>query len=453
MLPIGQSANERLKPAVSVRVPNFVCKTGVFAPAYFFTRTPIFLRSSFFILQNVNVVNQIVGMRSAGMKFGTERTRALLDALGSPDEKLKIIHVAGTNGKGSVCTYLTQILLAAGKTVGTYMTPEVYCFEEQFLINGRTDARLTEECLARAQQAAEGMTDKPTAYERQTAAAFLMFAEAGCEYAVTECCMGGLLDTTNAVNKKVLAVITSVSLEHTAFLGDTVQKIARHKAGIIKDCPSVISQCVPEEVRPLFNSLGSVSAYDVSDITEEDGGTRFVCGGEQYFTRMLGCRQPYNAATAITAADILGIEQKFISAGISAAYLKGRLETVKIGSAEYITDGAHNPESFIPLVNLLKSRYSGKKRAIIYGCLSDKDITAALGELKDCAEQIVAVRPQNYRAMDYDKILAACRSAFGSVTQSDSVTQALDSTVADVVAVCGSFTLLKEAEEWIEKKQ
>ena len=440
---------------MSVRVPNFVCKTGVSCARIFFYEDDgnLFLRSSFFILQSGNVVNKIVGMRSDGMKFGTERTRALLDALGSPDEKLKIIHVAGTNGKGSVCTYLTSILLAAGKTVGTYMTPEVYCFEEQFLINGSTDARLTEECLLRVQKAAEGMADKPTAYERQTAAAFLIFAKAGCEYAVIECCMGGLLDTTNAANKKILAVITSISLEHTAFLGNTLSEIARHKSGIIKGCPSVISRCVPEEVRPIFYSLGSALAQDVSGINEESGGTSFECGGRKYFTRMLGCRQPYNAATAITSAHMLGIGEESIAAGISAAYLKGRLQIDRIGSTDYITDGAHNPESFIPLANELRGRYAGKRRAIIYGCLSDKDITSVLASLKGCAEKITAVRPLNYRAMDYNKILEECRAAFKDVAEADSVQSALDTARADVVAVCGSFTLLKEAEEWIEKRR
>ena len=123
-------------------------------------------------------------MRSGGMKFGTERTRALLDALGSPDDKLKIIHVAGSNGKGSACAYLTHILLACGKTVGTYTTPEVFSFEEQYLVNGKASAALCEKYLSAVQRAADGLDDKPPSYERQTAAAYLMFAEEGCEYAV-----------------------------------------------------------------------------------------------------------------------------------------------------------------------------------------------------------------------------------------------------------------------------
>ena len=148
-----------------------------------------------------------------GMRFGLERTRALLDKLGSPDKELKVIHVAGSNGKGSVCEYLTQILLSAGFKTGTFTSPEVFSFEEQYRVNGKSSAGLTEKYLGEVNAAADKMEDKPTAFERQTAAAFLYFAREGCEYAVIECGLGGLTDATNAICGKAMAVITSVSLE------------------------------------------------------------------------------------------------------------------------------------------------------------------------------------------------------------------------------------------------
>lgn len=399
----------------------------------------------------MSVTDRIVNMRADGMRFGTERTRALLDKLGSPDEKLKIIHVSGTNGKGSVCAYLTSILLADGKTVGTYTTPEVFSFEEQFCINGEP-LRTYEKYLRRVQQAADGMADSPTAYERQTAAAFLMFAGERCEYAVVECCIGGLEDTTNAVNKKLLAVVTSVSLEHTKYLGDTLEKIARHKVGIINNCPSVISRCVPQEVRPIFFNLGAVIAEEPCDIRECEGGTYFDCGGQRYFTKMLGCRQPYNATTAITAAKILGIGDAATVHGIAQAEIPGRLQLIRADGRDYILDGAHNPESFIPLAAMLVGRYAGRERGIIYGCLSDKDIGTVLNGLKGCAEHVVGVRPDSYRAMDFDKIISECRAVFADVGGAASMSEALESCRGDVVAVCGTFTFLKEAREWIEKR-
>ncbi len=397
-----------------------------------------------------DIIARITNMRSEGMKFGTERTRELLNRLGSPDDKLKIIHVAGTNGKGSACAYLTAILLAAGKTVGTYTTPEVLSFEEQFLVGGVPCARCAG-YMSQAMEAASGMSDAPTAYERQTAAAFLMFAEEGCEYAVAECCMGGLLDTTNAVNKKVMAVITSVSLEHTAFLGDSIDKIARHKAGIIVGCPSVISACVPEQVRGIFFGRGAVLSELPEDISEGESGTEFSCGGRRYFTSMAGCVQPYNAAAAITAAQLLGIGSDAICAGVRNAAVFGRLQIVPAGSRRYILDGAHNPESMAPLAKLLGGRYGSMRRTVVYGCLADKDADGVLRTLAGCAEEVIAVSPHGYRAMALDKIEAACRRVFPVVRTAESVSAALDAAAGEVVAVCGSFTLLKEAKEWIER--
>lgn len=399
-----------------------------------------------------SAADQIVDMRRLGMRFGTERTRKLLDLLNSPDKKLKIVHVAGTNGKGSVCAYITSILLAAGKSVGTYTTPEVFSFEEQFAVNG-VPLKNCEDYLARVQLVADGMEDKPTAYERQTAAAFLMFAEEGCEYAVIECCMGGLLDTTNAAEDKALAVITSISLEHTEYLGGTLESIARHKAGIIKGCPAVISQCVPEEVRGIFYELGARLADAPSDICEGEDGTYFTCAGTRYFTKLAGCRQPYNAATAIAAAKVLGIGGDAIACGIESARISGRLQLIAAGGKKFILDGAHNPESFIPLEELLKGRYSGMRRTLIYGCLSDKDITSALSRLAGCAGQVIAVQPKSYRAMGFDKIISECRRAFGHAEGAADVRAALDMAKGDIVAVCGTFTILKEARDWIEKEQ
>ena len=447
----GRTAGARkVKPAVAARVPHYVlCGRR---------RARIFIKDAqffavFFIFMNDCVTKQIVGMRSGGMKFGTERTRALLDALGSPDDKLKIIHVAGSNGKGSACAYLTHILLACGKTVGTYTTPEVFSFEEQYLVNGKASAELCEKYLSAVQRAADNMDDKPTAYERQTAAAYLMFAEEGCEYAVIECCMGGLLDTTNAANKKGVAVITSVSLEHTAWLGGTLEEIARHKAGIIKDCPAVISRCVPEEVRGIFYSLGAVLSDGPTDIEEGENGTFFTCGGVRCFTRMKGCRQPFNAAAAITAAKLLGFGGEEVKRGVASAELAGRLQEVRARGRLYILDGAHNPESFIPLTALLKGKYGALRRTVIYGCLNDKDIKTVLGELEGCAESVVAVQPESYRAMDGQKILSECRAVFGKARLAPSVGDALGVADGDVVVVCGTFTILKEAYEWIEKRQ
>ncbi len=388
------------------------------------------------------------------MKFGTTRTRSLLDKLGSPDDRLKIIHVAGTNGKGSVCEYISSILRCAGKRTGTYTTPEVLSFEDQFRIDGISSLALAEEYISAAVACAEGEDDRPTAYEIQTAAAFLMFASEGCEYAVIECCMGGLEDTTNAVRSKAVSVITSVSLEHTAYLGGSIRDICRHKAGIIKDCPAIVSACVKGEARDYFSSRGAIfSGDDLEIISSGLSGTIFKCGAREYFTKLPGCVQPYNAAAAIETAHILGIDEQAICDGIREAYLPCRLQVERAAGRDYILDGSHNPESVMPLASLLRKEYAGKECTLIYACLADKDAREVIGRLSGCAERIYAVLPPGPRAMDHKKIYSACSSVFHQTTCADSLRGALESAVGDVVVVFGTFTILEEALEWIKQRR
>lgn len=377
------------------------------------------------------IFEKINGMRQSGFNFGTERTRAILDGLNSPDKRLKIAHIAGTNGKGSTAEYLTQILIAAGKKTGTFTSPEVYGYFEQFRINAKpVDEKFLAECFTKAYNI--GRKIGATPFEIETAGTFLAFAESGCEYCVLECGLGGLTDATNAVAKKDVAVITSISLEHTAYLGDTIQKICAQKAGIIKDCPAVVSSLQPDGAREYFKKLGAVFAPP--------------CG---FKLKMRGDAQSYNAGAAAAAAEVLGIEQKYIKAGIEAACLLGRLEVIKTGKT-YILDGAHNPQSFENLRSFL-SGFDSRTNTLVFGCLSDKDADKCLELVEGCADAIIAVTPESYRAMDGGKIFELCKKHFKNATRAESVCSALEKAAGEVVTVCGSFTLLKQAKEWILK--
>ncbi|MDE7453035.1 MAG: hypothetical protein K2N22_01350 [Clostridia bacterium] len=377
------------------------------------------------------IFEKINSTRSNGFNFGVERTRAILDGLQSPDKKLKIAHIAGTNGKGSTAEYLTEILIAAGKKTGTFTSPEVYGYFGQFRVNGKPlEEEFLADCFSRAYEI--GSRIGATPFEIETAGALLAFAESGCEYCVLECGLGGLTDATNAVEKKEVAVITSISLEHTAYLGDTVEKICAQKAGIIKNCPAVVSSLQPEEAKRFFKKLGAIFAPPSG-----------------YKLKMLGEAQPYNAGAAAKAAEILGIEQKFIKAGIENACLAGRLEVIKTDRT-YILDGAHNPQSFENLAAFLKN-YGAKDNTVIFGCLSDKDADKCLALIKDCADGIIAVTPDSYRAMDGDKIYALCKKHFKNAERADGVRAALEKAVSGTVTVCGSFTLLKQARDRILK--
>lgn len=382
------------------------------------------------------------------MNFGTERTRALLDKLGSPDDRLKIIHIAGTNGKGSVAEYLTEILIAAGRKAGTFTSPAVLDYFEQFRICGKPVGReKLENYMEKAYAQAEGCTS----FEATAAAAIYAFAEEGCEYAVIECGLGGLLDATNAVRRKEIAVITSIGLEHTAVLGATLEEICAHKSGIINGCPAVVSALQPEAVLSYFKKLNVIFADKPLEILRSGfSGQSFLYGGEQFEIKMAGFAQAYNAAVAIEAARLLKIPENAIRTGLSAAFLAGRLQYFKAGDNEYIVDGSHNPSSFAPLAAELK-KYGPEKVTLIYGCLSDKDIEGNLGALEGLAGRIFAVQPKNPRAMDIDKIYSACKKRFPAAEIAESVSRALEKSDGAVV-VCGSFTLVKEAVRWIEKR-
>lgn len=378
------------------------------------------------------------------MNFGTERTRALLDKLGSPDEKIKTVHIAGTNGKGSTAEFITQILIAAGKKTGTFTSPEVYSYFDQFRIDGRIiDRDLLSDCFKRAYEASSG----ETSFEIETAGVILAFAAAGCEYAVLECGLGGLNDATNAIKKKEVAVITSISLEHTAILGGTVGEICAHKTGIIKNCPSVINAYQTDEAKKYFLSHG-YCLTDAPLITKEGN---FIYKGKKYVLSVSGSLQPYNAATAIEAAKLLNIGDNAIFEGIKNTKPCGRLEKFEVCGRTYILDGAHNPAAFVPLKEYLEDAKGGK--TIVYGSLSDKDIEGNLKNLAGITDNIIAVKCGGYRAADIERTAEACVKYFKNVSKAESVSDALKEAETQTVIVCGSFTLLKEAKEWIEKRR
>lgn len=372
--------------------------------------------------------------------FSTAPARRILDGLKSPDKKLKIIHIAGTNGKGSTAEFFTQILISANKKVGTFSSPEVYSFYDQFRIDGKP---LTEEIFRKYRERVLPFADGASEFEIQTATAILSFAEEGCEYAVIECGMGGKTDATNAIEEKVLAVITSISLEHTAYLGNTLKEICAQKAGIIKNCPAIINAHQSEEVREFFRDYKFADKID--DIS--DGG--FIYGGKRFELNAFGCLQPHNAACAIEGARLLGIDEKAVYEGVKNCYPRGRLEKFTIGGREYILDGAHNPAAFEPLKEYLYSRDC--KRTVIFGCLNDKDIDGNLANI--CANEIIAVPCTGPRARSLEDTFLHCVKQFGKrrVRKAESVTQALNSADGEITVVCGSFTLLKEAFGWISR--
>lgn len=377
-----------------------------------------------------DAISALSSLDTKGMDFGVERTRKILDALGCPDKKLKIIHVAGTNGKGSTAEYLEKILLAAGKRVGKFTSPAVFRYLEQFQVDGKD---VDEELFARAVQSALLHADGATRFEVETAAALYAFVLAGCEYAVVECGLGGTYDATNAILSKEVAVICSIGLEHTAILGGTLEEICSHKAGIIKNCPAVVSGLNSSKVVKFF----------------ENSGARVA--GKYENPPMYGEAQKYNAGLAIEVAKLLKIDESAIYSGVNAAKLCGRCEvfTAKDGK-KYVLDGAHNPSACLALAEFINAQFGYAD--VIFGSLSDKNVRENLKIISGFAKKIAIVPCPSGRNISMEKLKNECKSLNLQAEEFESTVAALESVQGDKVVVCGSFTLLKEAKEWIEKR-
>lgn len=347
-----------------------------------------------------------------GSRPGLERIRTLCDLLGNPQDKLNFIHVAGTNGKGSVCSMLAEIYRCAGYQTGMFTSPYVYRFNERMAVNGMpiSDRQLTE-IIEEIQPLAESMEDPPTEFELITAAAFLFFYKQRCQIVILECGMGGRLDSTNIIKTSVASVITSIGLDHTAQLGGTVAEIAKEKAGIIKyHCPIILGSsdaAVLEVVREKA-ALEEAPVYpvDFSKLRIESvslEGTRFSIVGEKepYSMKLLGKYQPHNAMIAIEAARVTGISETYIRSGIEHAHWSARFEILRRDPL-VIFDGGHNPQGIDAVAETVEQLFPNKVN-VLTGVMADKEYAAIVRRLQKIAVNVYCVTPKNPRALPADK--------------------------------------------------
>ncbi len=366
----------------------------------------------------------IHGISWSFCKPGLERIDALCRALGNPQDELRFVHVAGTNGKGSFCSMLSSVLTAAGYKTGLYTSPYIKVFNERMQIDGESiENEKLIEITERVRPIADAMTDKPTEFELITAIAFLYFAEAGCDVVVLEAGMGGRLDSTNIIKSPVLSVITGIALDHTAFLGDTVEKIAGEKAGIIKCGAPVLfggedsaaKAVIKTKACELGSEFYSTKKTELSVHEANLSGTTFDYKQRKGVkTRLLGLYQPKNATTVLDAIDILKsrafeISEKAVCEGILGARWPARFEIISENPL-IIFDGAHNPEGITVAVESV-SHYFGKKLTVLTGVLQDKDYRFIAGELSKIADTAFTITPDSPRALsaeEYAKILLGC---------------------------------------------
>lgn len=346
-------------------------------------------------------------------KPGLERTRELCERIGNPQDKLKFVHVAGTNGKGSFCSMLSSVLIEAGYKVGLYTSPFIKEFNERMRVNGENikDERLAE-ITSLVRPVADAMTDKPTEFELITAIAFKYFELEGCDVVVLETGMGGRLDSTNVIKPPLLSVITGIALDHTAFLGDTVEKIAKEKAGIIKSGSPILyggeDEAARRVIREAADSVGAdyyevdYGALRVKSATLDGATFDYKCI-QNVDIKLLALYQPRNASVVLEAINILNtaglnISENATRVGLLSARWPARFEIIS-DSPRIIFDGAHNPQGIESAVNSIKHYFKDEKVYVLSGVLRDKDYTYIAGKLSEVAEKAFTLTPDNPRAL------------------------------------------------------
>ncbi len=367
----------------------------------------------------------IDGVRWYGSRPGLERVTELLEKLGRPQDKLKCVHIAGTNGKGSCAAMTASVLKAAGFRTGLFTSPYLFRFNERMQINGHPiDDEVLAALVTELRPVADAMEDHPTEFELMTAVAMLWFAREKCDAVVLEVGMGGRLDATNVIEKPLAAVIMNIGLDHTAVLGDTVEKIAAEKAGIIKPgCDVVLYQQQPSVEAVVEERCAALGARlhkaDFSQIAPEFDsveGQVFTYRGEPYALPLLGEHQRKNAAVVLELAEVLRqkgfvIDQNALEHGLYAVSWPARFELVQ-SEPPFVVDGGHNPQCARTVADSLKTYFPDQRHVLLVGVLADKDYAALTEILNEQADAWVCVTPDSERALPAEE-LAAYLARFG----------------------------------------
>lgn len=411
-----------------------------------------------------------------GSVLGLDNMRELMGRLGNPQDKLKIIHVAGTNGKGSVIAYLYTVLREAGYRVGRYISPALYSYRERMEVSGEAVSREDFAiCLSRTAQAISQMTEEglphPTPFEIETAVAFLFFEMKKCELVLLEVGMGGSLDATNIIKTPVLSVLASISIDHIGFLGNTLGEIAKTKAGIIKKgCPMITIHQKAEAENAIKDVCGicgvpfrEADGNQALVIEESPEGQSFCYEGEEYRISLGGVYQKENAVLAIETLKMLSeigfptIEEQR-KEGLFRTRWNGRF-TVLSREPLFIVDGAHNPAAAEKMASSIRHYFDGKKIYFIIGMFRDKDYREVLSKTCPYAEKIFTIEaPDNPRALPAEELALAAREFHRDVQAMKSVEEAVETAYSlageeDVILAFGSLSFIGVLSEIVEKRK
>ena len=407
-------------------------------------------------------INYIHSLNRFGIHPGLERIEELCAAVGNPQDRLNFVHVAGTNGKGSTSTMIAGALTACGKKTGLFTSPFVSDFLERIQIDGSPcDKELFAQCVTELEPVVAGMATRdmqPTEFEVITAAAFMIFEKAECDICVLEVGLGGRLDSTNVIKTPLVSVIASISLDHTAILGETVEKIAKEKCGIIKENGKTV--CYPWQDETAFevitdtcermnNSLYIPNVRGIIAVENRIDGVKFTYESTEYTLSMSGEYQIYNAITAIEACRVLGLDEESIKQGVEAARVPARMEVIS-SSPLVLLDGGHNEDGGKAVSESLTSMLGGKKIFAVIGMMADKNVESYLEKVAPlCSFVAAATVADNPRAMSADKLEEKAKKYCSNTLSFNSANDAIEyakKNIADYdcLLVCGSLYLAGE---------
>ena len=405
-------------------------------------------------------VEYIHSLLAFGIKPGLERISMLLEMLDNPQDKLKVIHVAGTNGKGSTSTTISNILIADGHKTGLFTSPYVIDFCERIQIDGENvDKDIFAECVSEVREKIEELNKQDiiiTEFEAITVSAFLCFMKAECEYVVLEVGLGGRFDATNVVKKPEAAVITSISLDHIAILGDTIEKIAFEKCGIIKDKVPVITSVnqYDDALRVIRDTCENKNCdliitdpHRTEILDDSIFGTVFSYDGNVYKTRLTGNHQTENAVNAIECAKTLGISEIAIAQGVENTRMIARMEIIGENPL-VIRDGGHNEGCAEALYNFL-TKYEVKNIKMLIGLMADKDVEGYVEIIAPLCKSVVTVTPSNPRALNGEALKEItekyCDDTKFISNPKEGYKYILSNTKEDeTVLICGSFYMMSD---------
>ena len=416
-------------------------------------------------------MNFIQNTNKFGSVLGLDNIRELLERLGNPQDQLRVVHIAGTNGKGSTLAFLAGIFRESGYRAGRYVSPASFSYEERFRINEENISKkdlcfYMEKIKNVAEEMVKDGLSHPTMFEIETALSFLYFLDKKVDVVLLETGMGGRLDATNVVKKPIATVIASIGMDHMQFLGDTLEKIASEKAGIIKEgCPVIsydntkeVNEVIKNKAKQMHAKVTFVNSAGIRVLQELLNGESFSYRSsdgrwyEKIEIPLLGRHQINNAALALETLNVIKnyycISDFQTEDGMRKTIWRGRIEILE-REPMVICDGAHNPDGAKSLLSFLQNNFTNQRLIYIMGVLSDKDYEQMVQILAPAADKIYTVAPDNPRALSSRELCNCISKYHQNVEERQRLAECLSEVRQkaekdDVIIICGTLSFQNE---------